>query len=490
MIIAMGQTVIKADYYFIAPLRVTNWVDFYKEISDGNGWERVTDANEYSLKEQVVGFLGMEKQEKVNSLVAEGEKWTLQLQKSVNKSAFSYYKGEIELYSEVSVKDAKGNVIDKVLEPIANCNKKLIPGLVLELYIAPNKKNALAVISLSLLEDATCSFEEVVNTSYHLHKTDAFNPKRKIGAYQAPIIFAKTGYDKDKKLDIYEYKDDCLTLAHVLRAALPSTGYELDNVARFHTATFVKIDASSTDVNDNKLTEDLVHLGQSKDYDYDISEEEKNNVVHLFENIWTYNSLEGLACVVKCHGKSDPDFIVKSESTFKKSYLPLFLTILMADMTYTSALRHMNDVAKCSDEQDRLREARLAVTLSVSHYDHLNRLMKSLLRNRDFEAKYQAIQSSIDSRRMELENARAREEEERKQKEESRDRRINFLLGFIGIGQVIFAILQLMGADKVMGLSFAASQGLKIASIVVVAIFSILIVYLLVRLFTEKRVKK
>ena len=140
----------------------------------------------------------------------------------------------------------------------------------------------------------------------------------------------------------------------------------------------------------------------------------------------------------------------------------------MAEMTYTSALRHLNDVARSSKEQDRLREARLSVTLSVSHYDHLNRLMKSLLRNRDFDAKYQAIQSSIDSRKMKLENER------------------NLLLGFIGIGQVVFAILQLLGAEYVMGFSVANSRALDIASIVMLSVFTALIIYLLVRLFTRK----
>lgn len=477
----MSTKVIKADYYFIAPIRVTDWALFSQEFDENKGWSRATDANEFSLKEQIVGFLGMEKKESVNSIVAAGEKWTRELQKSGNK-AFSYYKGDIKLFCEESVRDDKDKVIDRVLVPIAGCNEELTPSLILELYISPNKKNALAVLCLILSKSATCTFEDVVNTSYHLHKTDIFRPNKELGSYQAPILFVKTGFNNEKKQDIYEYKEECLTLAHVLKAALPSTGYELDNPARFHTATFVKIDATIADIDDNQLTEDLVHLGQSKDYTYDISEEEKNNVVHLFENIWTYNSLEGFGCVVKSHGEKDPDFIINSESTFKKSYLPLFLTTLMADITYTSALRHLNEVAMYPDEQDRLREARLSVTLSVSHYDHLNRLMKSMVRNRDFEAKYTAIQSSIDSRRMQLENERAH-------KEDARDRRINFLLGFIGIGQVVFAILQLLGANNVMGICVADSSGLKITSIVMLAIFTALIVYLLARLFTEKRRK-
>lgn len=477
----MSSKVIKARYYFVAPLRVTDWTSFSKEINEKEGWKRTTDANEFSLKEQVVGFLGMEKRDNVNGIVAEGEKWTRELQKSGNKAAFSYFKGDIKFYSEEKIKDAKGKVIDRVLKPIAGCNEKLTPYLVLELYISPNKRNALAVICLHLPDNETCSFEEVVNTNYHLHKTDVFKSERKLGDYQAPILFVKTGFDKEEKKDVYEFKEGCLTLAHVLKAALPSAGYELDNVARFHTATYVKIDASS-DVNDKWLTDNLIHLGQSKDFTYEISLEERNNVVHLFENIWTYNSLEGFACVVKSHGDKDPDFIVNSESTFEKSYLPLFLTTLMADLTYTDGLRHINEVATSSEDRDRLREARLAVTLSVSHYDHLNRLMKSLTKNRDFDAKYIAIQSSIDSRRMQIEKAREK-------REESRARRIDCLLGFIGIGQVVFAILQLLGANNVMGVCVANSSILNIFSIVMLAIFTGLIIYLIVRLFTEQKSK-
>lgn len=490
----MSNNVIKADYYFIAPIRVTDWGIFSKEFVENKdqSWNRATDANEFSLKEQVVGFLGMEKEGDVNSIVAAGEKWTRNLQ--MVKSAFSYYKGIIRL---ISAKSVKGKTSGKGCEPIAGCNETLAPRLKMELYIAPNKKNALAVICLSLPDKETCGFEDVVNTNYHLHKS----PEG-----QAPIIFVKTKYENGQ--DIYEYQEGCKTLAHVFREALPSAGYEPDNVARFHTATFVKIDASSVNVDEDKLTEDLVHLGQSKDYDYDISHEEKGNVVHLYENIWTYNSMEGFACVVKSHGDADPDFIKNSQTAFEKSYLPLFLTILMADMTYTSALRHLNEVAMNYDEQDRLREARLAVTLSVSHYDHLNRLMKSMLRSRDFEAKYQAIQSSIDSRRMKLEEDRHKIEKENQeiasqkkkeeeivrreieQKREASDRRINFLLGFIGVGQVVFAILQLLGANDVMGGSVADSQALNIASIVMLAVFTTLIVYLLARLFTEKKRKE
>ncbi len=52
----MSTKVIKADYYFIAPIRVTDWALFSQEFDENKGWSRATDANEFSLKEQIVSF--------------------------------------------------------------------------------------------------------------------------------------------------------------------------------------------------------------------------------------------------------------------------------------------------------------------------------------------------------------------------------------------------------------------------------------------------
>lgn len=481
----MSSKVIRAKYFFISPLRITDWKSFSQEFNDQNkGWRRDSHANEYSLKEQIVEFLGMNKGND-SSIVAPGEKWIRELQKSGNK-AFTYYKGNIKLYHE-KTEEVKDGEIDKgkkvkVFKPIEGCNESLTPNLVLELYVSPNKKIALAVIGLSMPDNETCTLENVINTNYRLHKTDDLKGEKKFGIYQSPLLFMKTKFDKSTKKDIFEFREESLTLAHILKAALPTTGYKLDNVARFYTATYAQIDASST-VNKKEITTDIIHIGQSKDYSYEITSTEKENVVHLFENIWTYCSLEGLACVVKSHGNNDPDFITNSEKTFEKSYLPLFLTTLMADLTYTDALRHINEIASISEEQDRLREARLVVTLSVSHYDHLNRLMKSLTKNRDFDAKYIAIQSSIDNRRLQIEKDRAN-------REESHARRIDFLLGFIGIGQVVFAILQLLGANNVMGIYVANSTFLNTLSIIMLSVFTGLIMYLIFRLITGQKSKK
>ena len=81
-------------------------------------------------------------------------------------------------------------------------------------------------------------------------------------------------------------------------------------------------------------------------------------------------------------------------------------------------------------------------------------------------------------------------EEEKKieqQNREARDRNINFLLSFIGIGQVVFAILQLLGAESIFGSRAAESETLRIAAIVSTALFSAMIIYLIVMAFIKKR---
>ena len=226
----------------------------------------------------------------------------------------------------------------------------------------------------------------------------------------------------------------------------------------------------------------------------------------MFNNILTSSSREGFAAIAISH---DPEhelpFIVDFGTTFNQSYLPLYLATTMADQVYVGAIRNMDQIATNVKEQDYLREARLVMAIPPSPYEHLNRQMERILQGRNLNEKYETIRESILSRKEQIEFERLevekqnrrialqkKEEDEKmrreiEEKRETRDRRINFLLGFIGIGQVVFAILQLLGANNVMGNCVADSPELKIASIVMLTIFAGLIIYLLVRLFTERR---
>lgn len=487
----MSCNVIKAKYFLIAPLRILEWDSFRRDLIADKGWSLSTNANEFSLKRQIIDILGMSKNSEIKngSIILSGEKWSLQFQRT-GKKVFSYYKGKVKLYHEITkqVSNAENNSVGNIkrIEPISGCNDVLIPDLIMDLYIAPNHKSALAILKLSTPTNIFCSLEEIVRTNYVIHKMDILSNNKKLGTYQAPILYMKTGRDQKSKEDIYGYAETGLTLTHILKEALPIMGYELDNISRFYTATYIQID-TTRGIDDNEITDCLIHIGQSKDYSYEISNDEKKDVIHLFENIWTYNSIEGFACIVKQHGGKDSEFIINSEVTFEKSYLPLFLTTLLVELTYTSALMNLDAVASDFNEQDRIREAKLTVTLSASHYDHLNRLMKSLVRKRDFDAKYNAIKSSIESRRLYLEQENQKNMMSIEKRNEERNRKINLLLGFIGLGQVVFAILQLLGVNNVLGISIANSLILNIITIITLIIFSVLIFKLLFMILCSKK---
>ena len=61
----------------------------------------------------------------------------------------------------------------------------------------------------------------------------------------------------------------------------------------------------------------------------------------------------------------------------------------------------------------------------------------------------------LERERLEIEKKQQDAEQSRRKQEEDRDRSINYILGFIGIGQVIFAILQMTGVNSIFGKSFA-----------------------------------
>ena len=129
-----------------------------------------------------------------------------------------------------------------------------------------------------------------------------------------------------------------------------------------------------------------------------------------------------------------------------------------------------------------------------------------------FDQKYEVIVDSLNARartieaeRLELEKknrelAQKREDdrmEERKKREaaialekeirDKRDRDINLLLGFIGIGQVVFAIIQLLGAENVAGWDVARSTALSWTSVIFCALFFILILVVLIRAIPKRR---
>jgi len=422
--------VISAEYYLIAPFRINDWSSFSTNLP--NIWKPFHSYNERSIKEHVANYLGYI-ESSYNSLLSSGIAYEGNLQSSNDKNLTSW-KGTITLCTADGEEHPKAKQL-------------LSPDNIVAMHIAPNRKSGLAMIKL---KSSGGSLADVVTTNYYLHKTDSA---------QNPYMKLKTGYDKENKQPVFSVRG---VLLDIFKKMLPNGSYEWENPARFVTASYVQIDTSSNkDI--KEIQKQLALLGQAKDGTYLLSARTIDDSVELYQNIWTYASAEGFACIVLNDTPgNEPQFIRDSSSTFEKSYLPLFLTNVIADTVYSNALRNLDLVASDINEQNKIRETRLVIALSASHYEHLNRLLSCCRAGRNLEEKYSSIVECIEARRMQLERERLEiektqqdAEQSRRKQEEDRDRSINYILGFIGIGQVIFAILQMTGVNSIFGKSFA-----------------------------------
>lgn len=134
------------------------------------------------------------------------------------------------------------------------------------------------------------------------------------------------------------------------------------------------------------------------------------------------------------------------------------------------------------------------LSIAPSQYEHLNKLMSHITCDRSFEDKYSIIHESIVSRREQIEFQRLQLEKEqynlameKKESEERRNQTISYLLGFIGVGQVIFAILDLCGASRILGSSFAGGLTIRILAIVLSFAFVVAIFYYIVYSVRSKK---
>lgn len=454
--------VIKAEYYLIAPFRIAEWVSFKTNLPDI--WQMNHSYNERSLKEHIAQYLG-HVESSPNSLLSSGLAYKGNLQNSNDKFLTSW-KGNISLCTAEGKDHPKAKL-------------SLSPDNNVAMHVSPNRRAGVAVIKLTSIGG---TLDDVVTTNYYLHKTDEA---------QSPYMRMKTGFDKESNSPIFEVRG---VFFDIFKRILPNGDFfEWENPARFVTASYVQIDTSENK-DTKEIQKQLALLGQAKDSTYLLSVRSIDDSVELYQNIWTYASAEGFACIVlnDSPGK-EQQFIRDSASTFEKSYLPLFLTNVIADTVLSNALRNLDLVASDINEQNRIRETRLVTALSASHYGHLNQLQYSFRSGRNIEEKYTSIMECIEARRMQLERERLdieknqliAEQRHRKQ-EEDRDRSINYILGFIGIGQVIFAILQMTGVNQIFGECFADSYFGKAFTWFWSLLFLVSIGYYIYRLVTKE----
>lgn len=460
----MPIKVLKAEYYFLCPININDWSLFARNLEQ-RMWQRDNKYRSYSIKPLQASFLG------------KGQSGDFPINPGLSMRGFLQDSGNSDISSlncSISFVDNKG----KTIKGIGN-TFKIVSST--RLFISPNKRSA--VLYLKLLSSPN-TLDEVEEAIYTLHKTD---PK------QIPYI-------STNKIEGMP----TLTLRGVIESILPYNGFSFESESRFITSAYARVDGSNNAYSIDEIKDSLARISLSKNKEYAITTAMRNKVFPVFENVLTCTSREGFAGVyISKDPEHETDFLNNFGNTFELSYLPLYITTILVDHIYIGALRHIDSVATDLSEQDCLRQARIVITIPPSPYEHLNNQMSRILEGRELEFKYGVIKDSILARkeqiefqRLQLEKERndnlirEREnrrllEEERKTQAEARDRRINLLLGFIGIGQVVFAILQLLGANNVLGDSFSQSSLLNIITCVMLAFFTIMIFYLIVKLFRE-----
>lgn len=444
----------KVEYYLIAPFRIRDKKAFEKSITNALSSDLWTpiDRNKGSLAEHLLMFLGLRSSAE-DPILTTGLAYQTNFQSSKD-SFLSTWKSDIRF--------VKQNDKDYDIE-----NPVVQPNQTMELYIAPNRSCGIAVLHLSGKQK---TLSEVVEMNYILHKTDS---------KQAPKMKRKSGFDSTTRTPIWSDMEipsspgetQCGTLLDIFKHAMPTKEYIWENHNKLVMATYVAVNASK---NDKELVQkDIVNIGQTKNNSYQFAWNSLGAVTELYSNILAYATPEGFACcVMNDQGAEAGDFIRNfGTDAFRKSYLPIFLSTVMADIIVTNAIRHIDTVARCEKEHNLVREAQLAVSLSPSHYDHLIRLMDICKKGRQFDDKAASIRDHIEARKMQLES------------------NVNYILGFIGVGQVVFAILQLTGVNYILGEHFGNSPGAKWTVIVTGIIFIAAIVVYFARLF-KGRVRK
>lgn len=471
----MPIKVLDADFYFIAPLYINDWAAFDNEFKNKSKWTSRLGKGKGALKNFLSCFIG--EKEPLEFPMQPGLAYNGLLQCSDN-AALKSINGQLKFKS---AKDKPLEAGDDIFFTIAS-NAIVI-------NVSPNHKCATAYINLKCRSEITLG--QAVSFNYQLHKSDR---------QQSPKIYMK-GQDGE-----WVCSPGRASLLEIIKGMLPENAYEFAYSERFISGTVLRLDTSDNPPRD-EINDSLVRLGLAEDHKYKIPVEAFSKVKNLFDNIMTYASTEALAAVVLSPDAGhESEFIEDfNNKAFNKSYLPLYLAAILADNCLKSALRNLDTVALDPDEQDRLREARMIYSFEPAQHPHLNKLMESIRADRQFEMKYDAVTQSVEARRIRNESRRLKLEEEAHKAEEAarkleekrmaqqeaaqarRDRFMNLLLGFIGIGQVVFAVLQLAGANYIFGRSDNADSVVKYFSLILSVVFFGLIIWLIIYLLKKPK---
>lgn len=298
------------------------------------------------------------------------------------------------------------------------CIDELELGCVMRIHISPDKKAGIFIIHFRLPQkNATPRpLNKVISTNYWLHKTGK----------QAPTIMID-----GEPVSGYE------TIMTIITKLInsPSLVASPFHPGRLLAATYIQVKTPNAmkDSELNIFKDSITHLGLCKGESYMISEEDKKDVHNLFDNIFVHASPEGFCGAFQIiDDHQSTKFMQKSSTTFLKSYLPIYSECVLLDLASFQLInrKHKNNLHELSEQ---FRELKLTQILPISRYSHLLQLKRIINGALSIMPKIESVSNYIDN---------IKEERNRNQ-----ERMLNFLLGLMGVGQVLFAILGLYQSD-------------------------------------------
>lgn len=447
----------EADLYFLAPLKIYDYRRFEANLTEA-GWVRTSDVPyelyaRDALYESEAAFLGILK-DGASPLSKDGVCFV---------APDSPGSGTILDHFRDTFKKNRNN--GKALEFAIKKKQQSGPdpvwleglaiGNILRIHVSPDKSIAIFLLHFRMPQKGNMcqSIRQVESTNYWLHKTDD----------QAPLISVEgnlvPGYE---------------TVPDIINSLLNSSG---DVASPYHpgrllTATYIQVKqpGQMTEKEQNDYVKDLrahiARIGLSKMQSYDISDADREGTFNLFRNIMVHTSPEGFCSAFLVEeGQQNTCFMEKSSTTFLKSYLPIFIETLLVDLVSVHMLDKKEPDRLC-EQSEQFRELKLMEVMPVSRYTHLLQLKRIISNSLSVSSKIETVSEYLDALR--------------EQKEQRQESYLNLMIGFLGIGQVVFAILQTIGVGRLLGPAEANSTLAKGVTAGIVLIFIILTVVIIV----------
>lgn len=446
----------EADLYFLAPLRIKDYNTFKDNLISA-GWVRPSDVPfdlyaQDALYESEAAFLGILK-DGDSPLSKDGECFVAP-EFPKEGTMLSHFRSTFKKKNtgkELTFAIRKKRQFEA--DPI--WLEGLSMGNITRIHVSPDKTIAVFLLHFRMpqKENQTQSIKQVESTSYWLHKTDEQAPQIIVDGHPIP------GFE---------------TVLEIIKSLINSSieVASLYHPGRLLTATYVQVKQPKQMPDDEydgymkDLRDYVTHIGLSKDQAYDISEADKEETFNLFNNILVHASPEGFCGAFLVEEEQvNTGFMEKTSTTFLKSYLPIFIETVLVELSSVHMLDR-RETNRLREQSERFRELKLMEAMPVSRYSHLLQLKTILSNALSIQPKIETVSEYLDTLR--------------EQHEQHQESNLNILIGFMGVGQVVFAILQIIGVEKLFGNAVVDSVLARNVSTGIVVMFIILTIAIIV----------